>query len=137
MAVTILAYNCLRSNLAKGFYALDTDTIKVGLMTNSHTFNSATQVAWSDVSTNEVSGDGYTAGGKALTGLSVSTGPLVAWDADDVTWTGLTLSTWHGVVYDTTASNKLIASINFGGEQAIAAGIFKITWNVSGVMTLA
>jgi hypothetical protein len=41
------------------------------------------------------------------------------------------------VIYDITAGNDLIASIDFGGAKTVAAGTFTIVWNAAGIVTLA
>ena len=66
----------------------DTDTIKVALFTNSYVPDATTDEFFSDISANEVTGDGYTAGGETLTTKTVTvngTG-VVTFDADDVIW---------------------------------------------------
>src|SRR4051812_35896772 len=47
------------------------DTIKTALMTASYTWNQDTNTFWSDISANEISGTGYTAGGATLGTKSV------------------------------------------------------------------
>ncbi len=66
----------------------DTDTIKVALLTNVYAPDATSDEFWSDISANEVSGNGYTAGGEALTAKTVTvngTG-VVTFDAADVVW---------------------------------------------------
>jgi hypothetical protein len=47
------------------------NTFNLAFVTSSYTPNLAVDNVWSDISTNEASGSGYTAGGQALTSVSV------------------------------------------------------------------
>lgn len=96
MATTITAYDHLWKLLLTGGIDLDTDTLKVALVTSSYTPSTAHTV-WADVSANEVaSGDGYTTGGVALAN-PVATNSTV--DYDDVVWTALTKTFRYAVGY--------------------------------------
>jgi hypothetical protein len=133
-------YDKFKYNLMTKKVNLITDTIKVALMTNSHSFVS-TDTSSSSVLTNQITGTGYTTGGATLAGQSVTEGASTKWDATtDTEWTSATFSAWHAVLYDTTVdatTNNVICSIDFNGEQAVSTGTFKIIWNSSGIMTLA
>ena len=115
------------------------DTIKVSMITNSSTPNFETHDFWGDLSANEVSGTGYTAGGAALASktLANDSGTL-KYDAADTTWTTSTISSARAaVVYDDTlASDPLICLVNFGADYSSANGTFTITWNASGIWTI-
>lgn len=114
---------------------LELTTHKIGLYTNSLTPDfSASAPGYS--ATNEVSGAGYTAGGKAVTGttLTVSSGILV-WDSDNVSWTTSTLSGVHGgIIYaDVLTGNNLILGIDFTTDYATADGTLLITVHANGL----
>lgn len=128
-------YNRLFYNLMAKAVDLANDTIKVALLDNNHAFD-ATDNVWGDVSANEISGTGYTAGGATLAGKAVTQGAPTKWDASDVSWTSATISAYHAVLYDTTATSNLIASIDFGGVASVTSGTFEIQWNASGIITL-
>jgi len=115
----------------------DTDTYKVGLLDNSHSFTS-TDDTWADVSANEVSGTGYTAGGGTLDNCAVTEADPVKLDCDDETWTITgSMSAYHAVIYNTSNSDALTASFDFGGVKTATDGTFTIQWNASGVLTIA
>ncbi|MEA2112442.1 MAG: hypothetical protein U9P50_00505, partial [Patescibacteria group bacterium] len=83
-------------------FDLEADTIKVMLLTSTHTTNIDTQIYIDDVSTNEVTGTGYTAGGKALANKAVTqdnANDLGKFDADDVTWSSSTITARYAVIY--------------------------------------
>lgn len=132
-----LIYQRFLANLMNKIVDLEADTIKVALMNNSHSAL-ATHNTFSQVSANEITGIGYVAGGKDLEGKSVTQGASTKWDATDIVWSNATFSAYHAVIYDDTVATKdLICSIDFGGEQAISDGIFTITWDSLGIITLS
>jgi|SRR6185369_17753447 len=129
-------YPRFKANLMNKVVDLEADTIKVALLNNSHSFNTAHNVL-ADVSANEVSGAGYVAGGEALAGKAVTQGATTKWDANDISWLAATFSAYHAVIYDDTLAGKdLIASIDFGGVQAVSDGTFEIQFDVAGIITL-
>lgn len=133
-------YNRFKANLMNKEVDLEADTIKVALLDNSHSFN-ADNNTWSDVSANEISGTGYTAGGEELTNKSVTqddTNDKAVFDADDVSWSSATFTAYHAVLYDDTLANDdLICSIDFGGAKSVSSGTFTIQWDADGIITLS
>jgi hypothetical protein len=66
---------------------LDTDTIKVMIVTSAYTPSQAHDFI-NDASSNEVSGTNYTAGGATISGVSLALDSnTVEWIHDDITWT--------------------------------------------------
>ena len=134
-------YNNFKKKIMDGSIDLDTDTIKVALVTSSYTPNIDTHVFFSDV-TNEVTGTGYTAGGKTLTTPVVSadtTDDEGVFDADDTTWATSTITARGAVIYKSTGTSStspLIAYIDFGSDKISSAGNFTITWNAEGILNL-
>ena len=121
--------------------AVDTgsDTFKCAMITNSSTPNFETHDHWSDLSGNEVSGTGYTAGGAALTSITLGNASgTLKFDAADTSWTTATISSARAaVIYDDTLANDpLICLVDFGADYASSAGTFQITWNASGIWTI-
>jgi hypothetical protein len=134
-------------NLAKAIMNkeadLDSDSIKVALLTSSYTPNQTTHGYYSDVSAYEAVGTGYTQGGQALAGkvLNVDTAnKVVVFDANDVTWANSTITARYAVVYDdsgATASTKaLIGYIDLVSDQASNNGNFVIQWDATGILRL-
>jgi hypothetical protein len=115
---------------------LEGDTINVMLLTNSHSFT-ATDNTLDAVDTNEISGTGYSASGSALASKSVTQAATTKWDAADLSWTSASFTAAHAVLYDVTAGNNLICSLDFGGDQTVASGTFTIEWDTDGIITLA
>ena len=132
-------YDCFKEDLMDATVNLSSDTIKVALLDDSHAFD-ATDTTWADISANEItntSGTAYTAGGEALAGLTIVVSSNIArWDANDAAWTTATFSAYHVVLYDTTNSDSLIASIDLGGEQTVTSGTFTVEWSAGGILSL-
>lgn len=133
------------SLIAKAFNKeidFDSDTIKVALLSSSYTPNQDTHDYWDDVSTYQVTGTGYTAGGATLANKSVtytSGTNVTKFDADDVSWTSSTITARYAVIYDdtpaTSATKPLVAYIDFGSDQSSSSGTFSIVWDAAGIFT--
>ena len=115
--------------LTKGHdFTLSTgDTFKVALYTSTAT-NSATTTAYS--ATNEISGTGYTAAGKALTNVTpTSTGTTAFTDFADLTWTTATITAASCLIYNSTdVGNASVQVHDFGGNKTSTASDFTITF---------
>ena len=74
-------YNRYKANLMNKEIDMEADTIKVALLSSSHSFT-ATNNTWADVSSNEISGTGYTTGGQALANKSVTQAATTHMDRD-------------------------------------------------------
>lgn len=132
-------YNSFKKEIMDGTIDLDSDSFKVMLVRQAYTPNVDTDTKASDVS-NEINDTGYTAGGRALSGLSVSQDNgdnEGVWDAADVIWASSDISAYGAVVYDTTASSALICYFDFGSYQVASSGDFTISWNAEGIINLA
>lgn len=121
---------------------LDTDTIKVMLLSSSHTQNIDTHEYIDDVSANEVSGTGYSAGGAAIGSKVVSvddTDDEGVFDGADVTWSSSTITARYAAIYKDTGTpgtSPIIAILDFGSDQSSSAGDFTIQWNSEGILNL-
>lgn len=121
--------------------------IKCAIVTGAYTLDQNLHDFWSDVSANEVSGSGYTAGGNVMTGgaATVSGGGLVTVDiGDPATWTQNASGFSNGrraIVYHDTgvaATSRLIGFSNdFGADKGNVDGDFSITVNAAGLFTSA
>lgn len=120
---------------------LDSDTIKLALLTSSYTPNQDTHDYFDDVVGNEVTGTGYTAGGATLSTKSVtydSASNTLIFDADDVTWSSSTITARYAVLYDATpgtnATRPLIGYVDFTSDQSSTSGNFTVTWDATGIV---
>lgn len=126
----------LRDGLYGTAINLDTDSIKVALYTDSiaGTDKNAVEAQSSaPFTSNQVTSSNYTAGGSALTNPSTTTPSAGKWifqdSASTLAWSGVTFTTRGAIVYDSTASSRVLAAINFGSNQDVVAGTFTITWD--------
>lgn len=139
---TTKTYGSLISKAFNKEIDFDTDTIKVALVSSSYTPNQDTHDYWDDVSTYEVTGTGYTAGGATLANKSVTyTGAtnVTKFDADDVSWTSSTITARYAVIYNdspaTAATKTLVGYVDFGSDQSSSSGTFSIVWDSAGIFT--
>lgn len=135
-------YNSFKKNIMNGSIDLDTDTIKVALVTSSYSPNIDTHEDMADV-TNEVTGTGYSAGGATLANKAVTantTSDKGVFDADDPSWANSTITARGAVIYKSTgvaANDLLIGYIDFGSDKSSSGGTFTITLDATGILTLA
>lgn len=127
-------YSRFKANLMNKVVDLEADTIKIALYDTNHSFTASDTDYTTD---NELAtANGYTQGGNTLATKAVTEAATTKWDADDTAWTSATFSAFHAVIWDSTAGNDLIASIDFGGEKAVAAGTFTIQFDANGIISL-
>ena len=94
MASTIEEYDQARQLIRE--FASGAFSLKLALVDSNYVFDQ-TDTLFSDASGDEVSGTGYTAGGEAVTGLTVLADGTI--DADNVEWTTLTATYRRGILY--------------------------------------
>ena len=113
--------------LLKGNHDFTTDTIKIALYTaNPYTTASTT---YTSGSANQVSGTGYTTGGKVLQNGTVANQTNVATLTFAQTqWTSATFGAAFGAIYNNSASDKLVVVLDFGGTKSCSNGTFTITF---------
>ena len=133
-------YGNLVRRAFNGEVDFDTDTIKVALATSSYTPDQDNDQTWSQVSAYEASGTGYTAGGAALSGKTITydgTNNVTVLDADDVTWANSTITARYAVIYDDKGASDtekvLLGYVDFGVNQSSTNGNFTITWDAAGI----
>lgn len=134
-------YNSYKVLEANGGIDLDTDAIKVMLVTSSYVPNIDTHDFRDDV-TDEVVGAGYVAGGKSLANIVAAQdnpNDRATLDGDDIQWAGSTITAAGAVIYrdvGTAATDDLIGFLDFGGDIVSDNGNFDIAWNAIGFMTM-
>lgn len=99
-------------------------TFKMALYTSAATLDKTATVY---STTNEVSGAGYTAGGKTLTGYNAAmSGDVAVLDFADPTWDNSTISAAGAVIYDATNGNKVRAVLSFSSTITSTNGAFTV-----------
>ena len=130
-------YDNAKKNLWNGAINLATDPINVALVTSAYVPNQATDQYWSTVSPSEAVGTGYTAGGQALTGQTVTADTVNhrgKFTANNVTWSNATVTAVGAVIYKNTGTattSPVIGYIDFGGSKSSSAGNFTIQWDAT------
>jgi hypothetical protein len=141
MAVTIKNYNHNAARFAAGLNAVG-DTYKVVLLSSSATHD-ATDVTFNDVTNTgawEVSGNGWDAGGEALSGVAVTTV-----NTDDAKWTADTLTvlitggdvTFRHYAIINTTDNCVVCFIERTSDVTFyedTNGV--LTWPADGIISL-
>ena len=109
------------------FTATTGDTFKIALYSSSATLSAST-TAYS--ATNEVSNSGtYTAGGGSLTAVTPTTsGTTALCDFADASFTSATITARGALIYNSSASNKAVVVLDFGGDKTSTSGTFTIAF---------
>ncbi len=121
---------------------LASDTVKLMLLTSSHTPSADNDEFIDDVSANEVGASGsYSAGGVTLTKASSTddTDDEGVFDATDVAITAATITARYAVLYKDTgtpSTSPIICEIDFGQNYSSTAGTFTITFAAEGILNL-
>ena len=129
MAIDQAVCNSFKAELLGGVHDFDSGSgqvFKLALYTSAATLNATTTVY---TSTNEVTGTGgqYSAGGGVLAGQQVSLDSATAIVTfSDLSFTGVTLTAEGALIYNTSASNKAVCVLNFGGDKTATSGTFTI-----------
>ena len=109
-------------------FASGGNTFKLALYTANPYTTAST--AYSSGSANQVgtSGTGYSTGGNTLGSQSVTISSAVSYvDFADSTWSSATFTAAFGVIYNNSASDKLVVVLDFGGSKTCTNGTFKVT----------
>jgi len=127
MTIAQAVCNSFKQQILEGVHNLATggNVFKLSLYSSAANLSAATTVY---TSTNEVSNTGqYTAGGGTLTGqqTSLDTGVAIV-DFADLSFTGVTLTAAGALIYNTSAANKAVCVLDFGGDKTATAGTFTI-----------
>ena len=129
MSVTTAMTTSFKQELLQGLHDLDGHTLKLALIKSgeSGTFG-ASSTNFSELSSDEASGTGYSSGGATLGSVSITLdGTTAIVDFADVSFSNSTISASGAMIYNSSASNRAIAVISFGGTVASTAGTFTVT----------
>ncbi len=150
---TITLFNQFDLDIGLKLLNLDTDAIKVGLVTNA-TIPAATDpypnwggalvlTTGTDFSANEiVPATSYVAGGTDIATSYTGNAGVSTFDAaTNPTWAqdaGGAADIYYGIIYDSTdADGRAIGFIDLGGPLSLVVGPITITWNAAGIATFS
>ena len=106
------------------FTASSGNTFKLALFTSSATLGAGT-TAFS--TSGEATGTNYTSGGANLTSVTPTTsGTTALGDFADLTFSNATVTANGALIYNSSASNKAVCALAFGGDKTSTAGDFTI-----------
>ena len=116
--------------LLKGTHNFTSNTIKLALYTaGSGAPYSTSSTVYDAAVANEVSGAGYTTGGNTLSSPVVANQTNVATLTFAQTqFTSATFGAAYAVIYNNSASDKLVVVLDFGGTKSCSNGTFTITF---------
>ena len=104
-----------KAELYQGIHDLTTDTLKLALYTADANLDASTTVY---TTSNEITGTGYTAGGKIVTGAAISSSGYTAWVTfNNVIWTPAAFTTRCALLYNASKANRSIAVLDFGSDK--------------------
>lgn len=142
MSVTGKLYGKVFIALFNAEIDFGSDTIKVALTTSSYTPDQDAHDYFNDV-TNEITGTGYSAGGQALSGKTITytgvTNKFVL-DCDDPSWPTSTITARNAVFYDATpgsdATRALIGYQASSLDVVTSSGTLDLVINASGLVEI-
>jgi hypothetical protein len=113
--------NSFKQEMLQAGQNLATDTLKMALYTALSDIGPLTTAY---TTTNEVTGTGYTAGGEAVTGATITTDVqtgTVFVDFNNVSWPGANFTVRGALIYNVTRSNKSVAVLDFGSDKTFTS----------------
>jgi len=127
MTISSAICNSFKQQILVGthnFTASSGDTFKLAMYTSSASMGAST-TAYS--TSNEISGTGYTAGGKVITSVTPALdGSTACCDFADVSFTSASFTANGCLIYNDDQSDKACAVIAFGGDKTVSSGTFTI-----------
>ena len=110
-----------KQELLTGVQSFGTGDMKLALYTAFSDIGPNTTVY---TTSNEVVGTGYTAGGKLLTGMTITadaqTGTVYV-TFNNVSWPGANFIARGGLIYNATQGNRSVAVLDFGADKSFTA----------------
>lgn len=118
----------------------ENDTIKVALLDSTHVPDEDSQIFWDDVSTNEITGTGYTSGGATLaskTRVYSASENKTTLSCANPTWSGATFTCKWAVFYKDTGTpgtSTLLRTVQITGDTSVTSGTFTLSVPGAGVI---
>jgi hypothetical protein len=103
-----------KQELYLAVHDFSTDTFKIALYTAEASLNAATTVY---STANEVVGTGYSAGGIALTGVTIGSDGYTAFVNFANAAFGASVTARCALIYNSSKSNKSVAVLDFGSDK--------------------
>jgi hypothetical protein len=102
-------------DMLNGKQNVASDTLKMALYTAYATLDENTTEY---ISANEISGTGYTVGGKTLSNVTINSGSNTVYVSfSNVVWNPAQFTTRGALIYNSSKSNAPIAVLDFGSDK--------------------
>jgi len=113
-----------KAELYEGIHDLLTDTIKIALYTAFADLDAGTTAY---VTTYEITGTGYVAGGNTLTGATVqATGTTVFVSFNNTSWANASFTCRGALIYNASKANRSVAVLDFGNDKIVSNQTFTV-----------
>lgn len=145
-------YDAFREYVAGGVIDLANDTIQLALVTEAYapdvTHSVLADVMCSpspEVPQGGTPDSGYTTGGEAVTGMTVTHVDGVAtWDADNVAWASMNATFRYGILYANNVVGAITAPLigyvlfdNTPADIVKAGELMEVVWAPTGILTFS
>lgn len=136
MAITQTTCTSFKKELLEAVHNFTSHTFKIALYTDSADLGAGTTVYSTTNEITNTSGTAYTAGGKALTTIAPTSSGTVAFvDFENVSWTSASFTARGALIYNSSASNKAVAVLDFGSNRVVSNDTFEVQFPVSSATT--
>jgi hypothetical protein len=128
MAITNAICTSFKQELLVGTHNFTNggNTFNLALYTSSATLGASTTAY---VTTGESTGTNYSARGAALTNVTpVTSGTTAIVDFADLTFGTATVTARGALIFNTSASDKAVCALDFGGDKTSTAGNFTVVF---------
>ena len=136
MAITQTTCTSFKKELLEAVHNFTSHTFKIALYTDSADLGAGTTVYSTTNEITNTSGTAYTAGGKALTTIAPTSSGTVAFvDFENISWTSASFTARAALIYNSSASNKAVAVLDFGSNRVVSNDTFEVQFPVSSATT--
>jgi len=126
-------------NLVESEVGWVASALNVILMKGGFVFDQDGPENYADLSANEATGTGYTAGGVVIANRSVVIDPAsneTRLLGDPVQWTASSITARGAVIYQNFGAKPVLGYCDFVTDRTSENGLFRIEWPVTGVLRL-
>lgn len=110
------------------------DTFKIALYSSAASLDPSTTTVYT--TTGEITGTGYSAGGKVLVPTAPASSGTVAYlSFANISWTGASFTANGALIYNASQGNRAVCILAFGGDKTPTAGTFTVQFPVNGSTT--
>ena len=136
MAITQATCTSFKKELLEAVHDFTAHTFKIALYSDSADLSAGTTVYSTSNEITNTSGSAYSPGGKALTTIAPTTSGTVAFvDFENISWANASFTARGALIYNSSASNKAVAVLDFGSNRVVSGDTFEVQFPVSSATT--